>query len=293
MLEELQLFASICLNGLPIGGIYCLLALSFVLIFRATKIFNLCQGEIMMLGAYLTYSGLQWSLPFPVAIGFSFVGTSVVALTLEKFILRNFVAKPIFISIMVTLGLGVLLRGVIGIVWGVDQKVLEVPMFDKMVSLPGVHMTAGKLGIIMTAIAAIVLLETFFKYSRLGMAVRATASNLNASMIMGVNIWRIFSLSWLLAAVISVLAGVFIARLSILEPGISQFALVAIAALVLGGFDSIGGAIVGGFAIGIVEALSVFYIGGQSKHLAGFVVMFAVLMIRPYGLFGIRKVERV
>ena len=209
MLEELQLFASICLNGLPIGGIYCLLALSFVLIFRATKIFNLCQGEIMMLGAYLTYSGLQCGLSFPLAIGCSFLGTSVVALTLEKYILRNFVAKPIFISIMVTLGLGILLRGVIGIVWGVDQKVLEVPLFDRVADLPGVRMTYGKLGIIMTAIAAIVLLEAFFKYSRLGMAVRATASNLNASMIMGVNIWRIFSLSWFLAAIISVLAGVF------------------------------------------------------------------------------------
>jgi branched-chain amino acid transport system permease protein len=293
MLEELHLFVTICLNGLPIGGIYCLLALSFVLIFRATKIFNLCQGEIMMLGAYLTYSGLQMKLPFPLAIGMAFVGTSVVSLALEKYILRNFVAKPIFISILVTLGLGILIRGVIGIVWGVDQKVLLVPMFDRPAALPGVHMTFGKLAIIMTAILAIVLLETFFKYSRLGMAIRATASNLSASMFMGVNIWHIFSLSWILAAVISVLAGVCIARLSILEPGISQFAFVAIAALVLGGFDSIGGAIVGGFAVGIVEALSVFYIGGQSKHLAGFVVMFVVLMIRPYGLFGIKKVERV
>jgi len=125
------------------------------------------------------------------------------------------------------------------------------------------------------------------------MAIRATASNLNASMLMGVNVWHVFSLSWILAAVISVLTGVFIARLSILEPGISQYAFIAIAALVLGGFDSIKGAIVGGYIIGIVEAFAVFYIGGQSKHLAGFVVMFVVLMIRPYGLFGIKKVERV
>jgi len=165
MLEELQLIISICLNGLPIGSIYCLLALSFVLIFRATKIFNLCQGEIMMLGAYLAYSSVQLNLPFPLAIAISLVLTSIVALALEKYILRNFIGKPIFISIMVTLGLGILIRGIIAILWGVDQKVLEVPMFEKAATLPGIHMTFGKLAIVITAVLVIVLLETFFRFS--------------------------------------------------------------------------------------------------------------------------------
>jgi branched-chain amino acid transport system permease protein len=194
---------------------------------------------------------------------------------------------------MATLGLGILIRGIIGISWGVDQKVLEIPYFEKMAALPLVHMNYGKLSIVLVSILAILVLELFFRFSRLGTAIRATASNLNASMIMGVNVWHIFSLSWILGAIISVFSGVFIARLSILEPGISQYALIAIAALVLGGLDSIKGAIVGGYIIGIAEGLAVFYIGGQSKQLVGFVVMFLVLMVRPYGLFGIKKVERV
>jgi branched-chain amino acid transport system permease protein len=293
MLGELQIIMSICLTSLPIGSIYCLLALSFVLIYRATKIFNLCQGEIMMVGAYMAYSAVQCNVPFWLAVIISLVMTSVVALCLEKYVLRNFVGKPISISIMVTLGLGILMRGLIGILWGVEQKVLEVPMFEQIASLPLVHMTYGKASVIAFCVLAIVGLEIFFKHSRLGAAIRATASNLNGAMLMGVNIWRIFALSWVLAAVISAITGIFVARLSILEPGISQYAFIAIAALVLGGFDSIKGAIVGGFIIGIFESLAVFYIGGQSKHLVGFVVMFLVLMIRPYGIFGIKKVARV
>jgi branched-chain amino acid transport system permease protein len=293
MLEELRIILNICLNSLPVGSIYCLLALSFVLIFRATKIFNLCQGEIMMFGAYITYSAIQLNIPFPLAILGSLVLTSLLAVLLEKFILRKFVGKPISVSIMATLGLGILLRGFVGIFWGVDQKVLEVPYFDTMASLPFINMNYGKLSIVFMSILVILALELFFRYSRLGTAIRATASNLDASMMMGVNVWRIFSLSWILAAIISVCTGVFISRLSILEPGISQYSLIAIAALVLGGLDSIKGAIVGGFIIGIAEGLAVFYIGGQSKYLVGFIVMFLILMIRPYGLFGIKKVERV
>jgi branched-chain amino acid transport system permease protein len=293
MLGELQIVLSICLTSLPIGSVYCLLALSFVLIYRATKIFNLCQGEIMMLGAYIAYTAVQYKLPFVLAVVSSLVLTTAASLFLEKYVLRSFVGKPISVSIMVTLGLGILLRGLIGIVWGVDQKVLEVPMFEEMAALPLVHMTYGKLSVIIFSILAILGLEVFFKYSRLGMAIRATASNVNGAMLMGVNIWHVFSFSWVLAAVISAVTGIFVARLSILEPGISQYAFIAIAALVLGGFDSIKGAIIGGFIIGIFEGLAVFYIGGQSKHLVGFVVMFIVLMIRPYGLFGIKKVARV
>ena len=293
MLDELQFILNICLNSLPIGSIYCLLALSFVLIFRATKVFNLCQGEIMMLGAYFSYSAIQMKIPFPLAILSAVVLTSLTAFLVEKFIVRKFVGKPIAVSIMATLGLGILIRGIIGISWGVDQKVLEIPYFEKIAALPLIHMNYGKLSIILMSILAILVLELFFRFSRLGTAIRATASNLNASMIMGVNVWHIFSLSWILGAIISVFSGVFIARLSILEPGISQYALIAIAALVLGGLDSIKGAIVGGYIIGIAEGLAVFYIGGQSKQLVGFIVMFLILMVRPYGLFGIKKVERV
>jgi branched-chain amino acid transport system permease protein len=178
-------------------------------------------------------------------------------------------------------------------VWGVGEKEMIVPHFDRMVSLPGLHMSYGKVSVILIAIMSIIILELFFKLSKIGMAMKATASNRAASMIMGVNIGHVFSLSWILAAIISVLPGIFLAKLTILNPTISLYGLIALSALVLGGVDSIIGTIVAGYAIGIAEGISVFYIGGQSKNLAGFVVMFLVLMIRPTGFFGIKKVERV
>lgn len=293
MLEELQMFLEVCISSLPLGAIYCLLALSFVLIYRATKIFNLCQGEIMMFGAYCAYTAIKMKVPFVLAILISLLVTCALAYFLEKFVVRRFMAKPIFVSIMVTVGLGILLRGVIGLAWGVDQKILLIPYFESMPDLPGIHMNYGKIFIVFMAILAIGILSLYYKHSKSGLASQATVDDLTGAMYMGVDVRQIFSQAWLLAAVISVFTGVFLARLTILQPGISSFSFIALSALVLGGIDSIGGAIVGGFCIGLAEGLSVFYIGGQSKQLAGFIVMFLVLMFRPYGLFGRRKIERV
>lgn len=293
MIEQIELFVRICIGSLPAGSIYCLLALSYVLIFKGTKVLNLCQGEIMMFGAYVYYSAMELKLPFAAAIIISLVFTCSVALALEKFVLRKVMDKPIFVSVMVVIGIGIALRGLVGIVWGVEEKVVDVPYFDIMARLPGIHMTWGKLSIVLMAIVFIVVLELFFKFSRYGMGMKATASNLSGSMLMGVNIRRVFSISWVLAATVSVFPGIFLAKFIILEPTISLYGFISLSALILGGVDSILGTMIGGFAIGLAEGISVFYIGGQSKHLAGFVVMFLVLMIRPTGLFGIRKVERV
>jgi len=293
MFEEIKIFLIVSLNSLPLGSIYCLLALSYVLIFKATKIMNLCQGEIMMLGAYVTYSAVNSKLPFVPAVLIALLITAFAVFPLEKFIVRKFMGKPIFVSIMATVGLGILLRGLIGLLWGVEQKVLYFPHFEKMVRLPLLHMNFGKLSIILTAIVFILVLELFFRTSRIGMAMRSTASNLSASMIMGVNVGHIFSLSWIFASVVSVFTGVFLAKLFILEPGISQYGFIALSALVLGGVDSVMGTIIAGYLVGLAENLSIFYLGGESKSLAGFVIMFSVLMIKPYGLFGIKKIERV
>lgn len=293
MIDELYMFLDVCISSLPLGSLYCLLALSFVLIFRATKLLNLCQGELMMLGAYISYSCINSNLSFVTAILVAIFITCIVALPMEKFIVRRFMGKPIFVSIMVTLGLGIMLRGIISLLWGVDQKVIALPFLDEMVTLSWIHMNYGKLIVILIGIIFIASLELFFRYSRIGTAVRSTASNTTASMMMGVNVGHIFSLSWLLASIVSVVTGVFISKLFILEPTMSQYGFIALSVLVLGGVDSIKGAIVAGYAVGLAENLSVFYIGGDSKSLAGFIIMFAILMFKPYGLFGIKKIERV
>jgi branched-chain amino acid transport system permease protein len=293
MVEHIKLFAEVCISSLPAGSIYCLLGLSYVLIFKATKVLNLCQGEIMMIGAYVCYSAMELKLPFVAAVVASLALTGAVAFILERVIFRKVMEQPIFVSIMVAVGIGILLRGLVGILWGVEEKVMNVPYFNKMIAIPGFHMSYGKFSIILIAIVFIAILELFFKLSRRGMAMKATASNWSASMLMGVNIRHVFSSSWVLAALVSVFSGIFLAGSIMLEPTISLYGLVCLSVIVLGGVDSILGAIVAGYVIGLAEAISVFYIGGQSKHLAGFVVMFLVLMIRPTGFFGIKEVERV
>jgi branched-chain amino acid transport system permease protein len=293
MVDEIRLFLEVCVSSLPAGSVYCLLALSYVLIFKATRLLNLCQGEIMMLGAYFFYSATEMKLSFINALILAAILTCFVALLLERVLLRKVMGEPAFVSIMVAVGIGILLRGIVGVVWGVDEKEILLRNFDTMVNIPGLHMNLGKFSIVIIAVVSIIVLELFFKFTKIGMAMKATASNRAASMIMGVNIGHVFSLSWLLAAIISIFPGIFLAKLTILSPTISLYGLIALSALVLGGVDSIIGTIVAGYAIGMAEGISVFYIGGQSKHLAGFIVMFFVLMIRPTGFFGIKKVERV
>jgi branched-chain amino acid transport system permease protein len=293
MFGQIELFAEVCVNSLPAGSIYCLLGLSYVLIFKATKVLNLCQGEIMMIGAYVCYSAMELKLPFVAALIASLILTCAVAFVLEKAIFRRVMEQPVFVSVMVAVGIGILLRGLVGILWGVEEKVMDVPYFNKMMAIPGFHMSYGKFSIILIAIVFIAILELFFKLSRHGMAMKAAASNRSASMLMGVNTRHIFSFSWALAAFVSVFSGIFLAGSIMLEPTISLYGLACLSVIVLGGVDSILGAIVAGYAIGLAEAISVFYIGGQSKHLAGFVVMFLVLMIRPTGFFGTKEVERV
>jgi branched-chain amino acid transport system permease protein len=292
-MEEIKLFFEVCANSLPVGSIYCLLALGYVLISKATKVLNLCQGEIMMLGTYICFTFMQMHFSLAAAIVISLVLTALIAFLLERLLLRKIMNEPVFVSVMATLGIGIFLRGMVGVIWGVDQKQMIIPKFDTAAGIPGLSMNYGKLSLIVLAIVLILVLEIFFKFSRRGMAVKATASDLAASMMMGVNVERVFSFSWVLAAMISVFPGIFLAKLIILEPTISLYGLVALSVLVLGGMENVVGTIIAGYAIGIAEGISSFYIGGQSKNLIGFIIMFLILMIRPTGLFGIKKVERV
>jgi len=293
MVDEISIFLEVCVRSLPAGSIYCLLALSYVLIFKATNLLNLCQGEIMMVGAYFCYSLLQLGLSLISGIILSIALTCLLAFILEKWVLRKIVDEPEFVSIMVVIGIGIFIRGMVGIVWGVNEKEMVIPYFDKTASLLGLNISYGKLAVIIIAFMAIITLELFFKYFKIGMAIRATASNRNAAMFMGVDVGGVFSLSWMLAAIVCVFPGIALSKINILNPNISLYGFIALSALVLGGVDSIKGTIVSGFTIGIAEGLSAFYIGGQSKHLSGFIVMFLVLMIRPTGFFGIRRIERV
>ena len=298
MSEGLADFFQLCLSGFSVGCVYAIVALGFVIIYKATDVFNFAQGELMTLGAFICYLFIvQLHVPIIWAFLLTFIATALIGMITEEMFLRPMVGEPIFSVIMVTVGLSVLLKGIIGLSWGYMIKkfpsfVSEDPIsFVGMVISP-LHITT----IIITAIL-IVLIAIFFKFSKMGVAMRAVASDQDASLLMGISVRKIFGLSWSISAVVAGIGGILLSSITILHPSSSFVGIKVFPAVVLGGMDSILGAIVGGIIIGIVENIAGGYIdpmvGGGVKEITAFIVLLAILMIRPYGLFGKEEIERV
>ena len=298
MPEGLANFFQLCLSGFSVGCVYAIVALGFVIIYKATDVFNFAQGELMTLGAFICYLFIvQLHVPIIWAFLLTFIATALIGMITEEIFLRPMVGEPIFSVIMVTVGLSVLLKGVIGLSWGYMIKkfpsfVSEAPIsFVGMVISP-LHITT----IIVTAIL-IVLIAIFFKFSKMGVGMRAVASDQDASLLMGISVRKIFGLSWSISAVVAGIGGILLSSITFLHPSSSFVGIKVFPAVVLGGMDSVIGAIVGGIIIGIVENVAGGYIdpivGGGVKEITAFIVLLAILMIRPYGLFGKVKIERV
>ncbi|MCF8143455.1 MAG: branched-chain amino acid ABC transporter permease [Deltaproteobacteria bacterium] len=295
---ELQIFFQLILSGLIVGSIYGLVALGFVLIYKATNVVNFAQGELMMLGAYFCYYLVSsYQIPFVPAFLITLVFSSLLGILIEVAILRPLVGETVFSVIMVTVGLSTLLRSVVGLIWGHDQYVFPSPFsqqtfrFFELVILP-VELTT-----IVTVMGLFAMCYLFFKYSKIGVAMRATAFNQKYAFLMGISVRKVFSLSWVMASVVASIGGILFASMSNLDTNMSLIGLKVFPAVVLGGIDSIGGAILGGLIVGLTENLAGGYLsqifGSGVKELSAFFVLLMTLMIRPYGLFGKKEIIRV
>jgi branched-chain amino acid transport system permease protein len=296
--EDLQIFFQLVLSGLIVGSIYGLVALGFVLIYKATNVVNFAQGELMMLGAYFCYYLVSsYQIPFVPAFLITLVFSSLLGILIEVAILRPLVGETVFSVIMVTVGLSTLLRSVVGLIWGHDQYVFPSPFsqqtfrFFELVILP-VELTT-----IVTVMGLFAMCYLFFKYSKIGVAMRATAFNQKYAFLMGISVRKVFSLSWVMASVVASIGGILFASMSNLDTNMSLIGLKVFPAVVLGGIDSIGGAILGGLIVGLTENLAGGYLsqifGSGVKELSAFFVLLLTLMIRPYGLFGKKEIIRV
>lgn len=294
-------FLQLCFSGLAQGSRLALVALGFVIIYRATGVINFAQGGLLALGAYLTYAFVGASFPFALAVIAAMACCALTGAATERVILRRMVGQPAFAVIMITIGLLFFLRVVISAIWGADSLNLRDPWGIDTVKAGSVVLGVADLWTIGLAVAALVAFFLFFRYSKLGVAMRATAIDQEAALAQGISVRRVFAVSWAISAALATLAGVTLASgAAALTPGIGDIALIAFPAMIVGGLDSPLGAVLGGIVIGLAQSLTAGYqddlfpwAGNNFSAVMPYVVMIAILLVRPYGLLGTKEVRRV
>jgi branched-chain amino acid transport system permease protein len=290
----MDFFVLLFSTGLVSGAAYGLIAMGFALIYKSTGVVNFAQGELVMLTAYIAFSlANALDLSFLPLIVVTVPISMLIGLLLERIFIRPMLGEPVFAIVMVTIGLAVILRGLTILIWGSEPYNFTAGLPTTVVSLAGVPFYPAQLMLI-GALALISLLAwLFLRYTRIGIAMRAVADNETAALLVGVSVSRIHAFAWMLSAAIAAIAGLLFAANYKLAPDLWFQGLKSFPAVILGGMDSVGGAAVGGLIIGVIENLSQGYIGEGLREISGFVVIIVVLMVRPYGLFGNREVERV
>ena len=295
-------FLQLCFAGLSLGSLYALVALGFVIIYKATGVINFAQGGLVILGAYLTFNAhFTWHVPFYLAIPLAMALCAVVGALCERAVLRFMVGQPVFAVIMVTIGILYVLEQVVTGIWGFDRLNLGDPWGIRAVHIGKVAFAVKDVWTIALAGVVLAAFFLFFRYSRQGVAMRATAFDQEAAIAQGISARRVFAMSWAIAGAVATLAGVMLAAGGGgVRPDIEFIALLAFPAIILGGLDSPTGAVVGGVIIGVVQTLTNGYqpvhaswLGGGFGSVSPYVVMVIILMIKPYGLFGTREVRRI
>lgn len=287
-------FLEYSLLGLLSGGVMALIALSFVLIYKGTGVVNFAIGEVMMLGAYLYYAAaVSFELPPVVAFIVSILGISILAVLVERAVLRPLSGQPGVSVMMATIGMASIMHGGVEAIWGGDtyappSLLPRTPLLLGEVLIPGTVL--GNFAIATLLIVGFLL---FFRYSKTGVALRATASDPVTAATLGININYASRLTWILAGSVGTVAGVLIASSAGLSPALAAAALGVFAAIILGGMDSVLGAIVASLIIGLVESLAAGYLGGKARDIVPYVVVLLILVVRPYGIFGTRTIERL
>ncbi len=286
--------AEFALIGLFSGGLMALIALGFVLIYKGTGVINFAMGEFMMLGAYFFYTAnVMWKLPLLPALLLTLVAVALVAALIERAILRPLSGQPVIAVLMATIGLGSALHGLVDAVWG--GKNYEMPqLLPRKPFILGDILIPGQV-VWSFALAALIIagFTLYFRYSRTGIAMRAAASDPITAYVLGIDVRRTQRLTWMFAGIVGAVAGIVVGAMTSLSPALGGAALGVLAVIILGGLDSIAGAIVAGLIIGVIESLTAGYLGGKVRDIVPYVTVLAILMIRPYGLFGTRQIERL
>ena len=292
-------FLQLVITGFALGMVYALIAIGFVIILKCSEAFNIAQGHFVMIGGYLGYTFL---VTFGLPVWASFVAAIIVAiimgLLLERLALRPLVGQPVLAVVMMTIALSTVLDGVATLVWGGEYKTYHGV-------LPTINLQLGELSIpsettiaMIVSVVAVAALMLLFRYTKIGLAMRATADDEQVVQSVGIRVTSVYALSWVIACVLGVVGGILLGGVSGVKIEMAQIGIKAFAVVLLGGVNSIVGAIVAGIILGILENVAAGYLdpllpGGGLASVFPFMVMIVVLIFRPYGLFGLERIERI
>lgn len=292
-------FLATVIRGLGTGSIYALLALGFVIIYKSMRVISFAQPAFMVAGATMV-SHLVLRMDFWLALVIALLLTGLLGAGVERLALRPMIGKPVFVIAIITLGVDIVIRTVVNSFIGLDIRQMGDPWGLNQTTVFGLTVDQRHLATLVATLIVVAALFAFYRYSRMGLAMRAASYDQEVALAQGISVGRVFSLSWALAAMLAALAGVFLSTGIGLEQNLWLTALKALPVIILGGLDSLGGAVVAGLAIGVVEALVGSYGGDVSPIFGGdfflvvpYLLMLAVLLVKPYGLFGTREVERI
>jgi branched-chain amino acid transport system permease protein len=286
------------ITGILVGGIYALVALGWVLIYKCSGVLNLAMGELTLIGAYVTLAFYSMGIPFILAVLFTLLVGIVLGILTERIFLDKLIGEPILAVIMVTAGLMFFFRGLVGFIWGSDTRVFDPPIFPiKPITLGMVKISPVYLWSFILAIILLVIFVSFFKYTRWGLSMQATADDETAALSLGVSARFVYAAAWAIAFMSAGVGGALLGNINGINVSIGHLGLLVLPAVVLGGLNSVPGAIVGGITIGILENLSGAYLDqyfpGGVKEIMPFAFMAVFLLFKPYGLWGWERIERV
>ena len=291
-------FLQLLISGLMLGGVYAIIALGFVVIFKSSGIFNFAQGQLLMIGGYLCWSFLsQFHLPTWASFLAVLLVAVAIGLIIERFALRPMIGQPLLAAIMITIALASVLDGIVTIVWGGDQLILPEFISRASLDLGSISISRQSLWLFLISLALFGCFVLFFRFTKMGLAMRGTAEDQQVVQAAGIRVSSIFALSWVIASIVSVIGGIFLGSLTGVSPTLAFLGLKAFPVVILGGLESIPGALIAGLLVGSLEKIAGGYIdpliGGGFEEIFPFIILLVVLLIKPFGLFGLKRIERV
>jgi branched-chain amino acid transport system permease protein len=292
----MDFFLQLLVNGLCVGFLYGLSAMGFVMIFKSSSVLNFAHGELLAIGAFLFLSLVTWAqLPIWIAFLLTLVGCFTLGFVVERLFLRPLIGEPLIFVIMLTVGLAAMFKGLLLLVFGGNLRTYPDFLPESLgieigvINIPPVYSATLLIGILFLS-----LFGLFFKYSSQGIYMRSVADNQKAALSLGVHVQRVFALSWAIAALVAGMSGIVLGIINgINVHDLSAVGLKVFPVVILGGLDSIGGAIIGGIIIGLLETFTGGYLSSSLRDVVPYIVLVFILMVKPYGLFGLVEIERV
>jgi branched-chain amino acid transport system permease protein len=294
----MEVFLMTLTTGIMVGGIYALIALGWVLIYKCSGVLNLAMGELTLIGAYVSLSFYSMGVPFLLSLLFSLIIGFILGVLTERIFLDRLIGEPILAVIMVTVGLSFFFKGVVEFLWGTDTRVFTPPVFPlEPIQIGPLIIGQVYLWSFVAAIILLVIFVGFFQYTRWGLAMQATADDEMAALSLGVSARFVYATAWAIAFMAAGVGGTLLGNINGLNISVGYLGLLVLPAVVLGGLNSVPGAIVGGIIIGVLQNLAGAYLDkyfpGGVKEIAPFVFMVIFLLFKPYGLWGWERIERV